>query len=196
MEAVCQRIPCQRMAKVRGFCKIHYNGARNRGLPNLPRLSLLERFESKYIPEPMSGCWIWIASLAGRDYKKEGKGYGQFVTELGRIAHRVAYQLYRGPIPAGLQLDHLCVNPGCVNPWHLEAVTLAENLLRGVNPPARNKRKTHCNNGHELSGTNLVLTNKGCWRKCRICYNQMQRLGRKRRKEAREYLSPFAPTEE
>ncbi len=90
----------------------------------------LERFEEKYEPEPNSGCWLWIASL-------DGKGYGQFPKgkEFGRgnvRAHRAAYEIYRGPIPKGMELDHLCRVKTCVNPAHLEPVPHQVNMVRGL----------------------------------------------------------------
>lgn len=89
-----------------------------------------ERIYQKIIPEPNSGCWLWMGS-------SWGKGYGNCrVRENGaskvKIAHRVVFEMERGPIPEGKHLDHLCRNPACVNPDHLEPVTLHENLFRGV----------------------------------------------------------------
>lgn len=80
------------------------------------------RFESKFERGP--GCWLWKAS------KLDG-GYGSFhAIDRTRGAHRVAYELYVGPIPPGFQLDHLCRKPACVNPAHLEPVTISENVRR------------------------------------------------------------------
>lgn len=82
------------------------------------------------------GCWPWTAS-GSRD------GYGQFSADgRGVRAHRFAYELLVGPIPEGLQLDHLCRNPGCVNPAHLEPVTGWENTMRGNTPAAINAATT------------------------------------------------------
>jgi hypothetical protein len=82
----------------------------------------------------------------------------------GIVGHRLSYQAFRGPIPDGLVLDHLCRVRACVNPWHLEPVTTRENLLRGQTLTARNAAKTHCHRGHPLS-VNL----RGKWRSCREC---------------------------
>lgn len=103
--------------------------------------------EDKFIPEPNSGCWLWTGSL-DRD------GYGQArYRGVVRRAHRIIYETERGPIPAGLVLDHKCRNPGCVNPDHLEPVTQAVNLRRS---PATlnsvNAAKTHCKYGHPFDG--------------------------------------------
>ena len=126
--------------------------------------SLLERFEEKFTRTPAPGCWIWTAA-------KNPLGYGNFVVKSRKEwvnAHRMAWKLYRGEIPEGLELDHKCRNPSCVNPDHLEPVTHRENLLRGVGPIPTKAAQTHCFRGHELSADNL-LKNKRGFRLCRAC---------------------------
>lgn len=103
------------------------------------------------------GCWEWTGA-------KNAGGYGVC---RGQQAHRASYELLVGPIPAGLQLDHLCRNRACVNPDHLEPVTRKVNILRGEGVAAKNARKTHCLNGHELTGHNLIQHKGG--RECRAC---------------------------
>jgi len=122
----------------------------------------ITRFESKFIPVPESGCWIWLAATSQ-------KGYGQFKLN-GRMhaAHRVSYELYRGRIPEGLGLDHLCRVRCCVNPDHLEPVTDKVNCHRGFSLQAMNMRKTYCVNGHPLAGLNLQARPDG-GRRCRAC---------------------------
>jgi hypothetical protein len=118
----------------------------------------LELFERHYIPEPNTGCWLWTGA-------RFRKGYGNFgIDGHNRSAHRVAYELYIGPIPEGLDLDHLCRVPSCVNPDHLEPVTRRENIRRGDSVPARKAAQTHCKRGHPLFGPNLYL-----WKGGRIC---------------------------
>jgi hypothetical protein len=126
-------------------------------------------------------CWTWRAYIAPN-------GYGQFTLSLGGrkkatfLAHRLAYELVRGPIEAGLVLDHLCRNPACANPGHLEPVTQRENVLRGVGVPAENARKTHCSRGHELAGSNLATVTNGS-RQCRKCSYLRMKAYRQRKKE-------------
>jgi hypothetical protein len=100
------------------------------------------RFESKYLPHPVTGCWTWLAA-------KTADGYGVFWHDgLQLRAHRFVYEVYRGEIPEDLQIDHLCRNRGCVNPYHLEAVTAKVNIERGRGS------WTHCARGHEIDGLN------------------------------------------
>lgn len=113
-----------------------------------------------------SGCWLWTA------YKTK-LGYGRFFDGTRQInAHRWAYLIRVGGIPDGFVIDHLCRNPGCVNPKHLEAVTQGENVRRGESAHAKNWRKTHCKRGHEFTEENTykgVTKYGGVARMCRCC---------------------------
>lgn len=106
-------------------------------------------------------CWLWTGS-------HQGDGYGRFYAQRKmQSAHRYSYELHVGPIPAGLQIDHLCRVPGCVNPAHLEAVTPRENTLRGQGITAVQARRTHCPKGHPYDEENTRLN--GRKRFCRAC---------------------------
>jgi hypothetical protein len=132
--------------------------------------SLEDRFMGKVIMIPESTCWYWSGGI-------DRYGYGQIkVSKRTRAAHRIAYELFNGPIPDGLQIDHICRTRDCVNPRHLEAVTARENTLRSpVAPASINSRMTHCKRGHRLSGDNLVPSLLRLQRRCLICSRMVQR---------------------
>jgi len=109
-------------------------------------------------------CLLWMG-------QKINTGYGVFGYKFGKkvLVHRFAYERLIGPIPGGLQLDHLCRNRACVNPAHLEPVTQRENLLRGEGFAAINARKTHCPRGHEYTPENTYLLSTRNKRTCKTC---------------------------
>ena len=145
-----------------------------------------QRFWEKV--EKTEGCWLWIAS-------REGGGYGRFYLTHGHgvPAHRFAYELLVGPIPPGLEIDHLCRNRACVNPAHLEPVTHRINDLRGINPPAMNARKTHCPHGHPYDLLNTYTGYKGC-RDCRICHRLAERVRNAKRHPLQGPPAPILTT--
>ena len=141
----------------------------------------ISRFWSKVDKRGPDECWPWMGA-------KSRKGYGRyFHMYRDVIAHRLSFFIAHGKMPDGVT-DHLCRNRLCVNPAHLEDVTNKENVLRGVGLTAINAKKTHCKNGHELSGENLLKSalNKGM-RNCKICHaTYMAEYKRKRRAVAQE----------
>ena len=141
-------------------------------------MSAQERILAWSIPEPNTGCWLWLGTLFG-------KGYARcHWTGLGTCAaHRVSYEAFVGPIPDGLTIDHLCRVKCCVNPQHLEPVTNRENFFRSNNPIALQIHKTHCKHGHPLFGRNLYPRGKG-WRACKACANAAQKAYQARKKLA------------
>lgn len=127
--------------------------------------NLPERFRNKYTGDTL-GCWLWIGA-----HSQEGYGLFHLPNPRRMVrAHRFAYEMLVGPIPAGKQLDHLCRRPSCVNPAHLEVVTSRENTLRGTTGPAINAKKTHCPRGHAYDG---VRSGK---RRCNQCERALARL--------------------
>ncbi len=128
----------------------------------------VEKFFAGIFFEPNTGCWLHI---------NDGpKGYSRATLDGKRnYGHIISYELHKGPVPEGLQIDHTCKVKCCVNPDHLEAVTSGENTRRGpcgkkeTNPGGKYwAAKTHCNKGHPLSGENLIVHPNG-WRSCREC---------------------------
>lgn len=127
----------------------------------------LARFQRKIRLAP-SGCWLWTGARTTAGRHGPG-GYGRFWLA-GRevLAHRAAYETYKGPIPAGWTVDHdPCNRPACVNPAHLVARTLRENILRGHSVFARNARKRRCKRGHWFTPENTGRQKGG--RYCRTC---------------------------
>ena len=130
--------------------------------------SVREKIEAYSIPEPNSGCWLWIGTY-------RALGYGN--VRVGRKivpAHRASYEAYVGKIPEGLHIDHLCRNPSCVNPGHLEAVTNRENAARGMAGilnahRQRDPERRACKHGHPLTPENTYVSPKNSHRFCREC---------------------------
>lgn len=127
----------------------------------MPRYAV--NVEYRYSVRNGTGCWIWHGRVSTN-------GYGQAPTGVRggrRPAHRMVYEFHVGPIPAGLELDHLCRTPLCVNPEHLEPVTHAENVRRGRSG-AHNKVKTACPSGHPYVEANIKWYQGR--RYCRECH--------------------------
>lgn len=113
----------------------------------------------QHVAKSEDGCWLWTG------YSEDGYG------RLGHLlAHVIAYEAVYGPVPAGLELDHLCRTTLCVRPDHLEAVTHAVNVLRGHSFAAINASKTHCPQGHPYDAENVGADRAdGRGRYCRTC---------------------------
>lgn len=132
----------------------------------------MSAFVTKYsdliIPEPNSGCWFWMGQL-------NQHGYGRLrIDGHLRMAHRVAFETDRGPIPFGLEIDHLCRIKCCCNPDHLEPVTRSENIRRAVEHKRSHTDRTVCVNGHPLKLHEEIRPNGH--RRCTEC----ARIGRRR----------------
>lgn len=171
---VCQQCsqPCERVRL--GLCDRHYQAQRRASKPRLVRKDQVDRFFEKV--KQLDDCWVWTASC-------DGKGYGKFYanpTDGLVSAHRFSYELHLGQIPAGLELDHLCRNSSCVNPYHLDPVSHKENVRRGVPYMVpRNRKTTHCPKKHAYDEANTrVYTNPTTGRtsrNCRACEGERQR---------------------
>ena len=135
-----------------------------------------------------SGCWLWDGGVNTCGYASGG-WEGRT-----RQMHRVLYLVLVGPIPAGLECDHLCRVRRCVNPAHIEIVTQRENFLRSNAPAAVNARKTHCKRGHPLSGENLSLFEQDgkIKRRCVACMRMHARRQKARLRARRNLVTRCA----
>jgi len=161
----CSVTDCERVHFARGYCCVHYSRWQRGTEVDRPVVtrgrSLAERLADKYIVDETTGCWVWTNATE--------EGYGRIrVGGAGSKrtpAHRAMYEIVVGPIPDGLQLDHLCRNRACINPDHLDPVTLVENVLRGDGITATQARRTHCKRGHEYD----AVRSDGKGRICTTC---------------------------
>lgn len=119
----------------------------------------IERFNAKW-GLTLDGCWQWTAAASPT-------GYGHFWNgERVVAAHRWAYEYFVGPIPEGLEIDHLCRNRSCVNPQHLDPVLHVANVRRsGID----GRSEQHCRNGHEFTSENTYTHERTGYRQCRAC---------------------------
>ena len=133
-------------------------------LPVLP-----ERLATKFSRDFSTGCWLWTGAIGAG-------GYGNIYNRTTRrvdLAHRTFFEIFVGPIPAGMHVDHVCRVRRCVYFGHLRAVTPRENLLAGIGFTAVNAAKTHCPRGHEYNAENTLHKNGG--RLCRLCWRERYR---------------------
>lgn len=137
-------------------------------------------FWSKVIPEPNSGCWFWIGA-------NNGHGYGAFtINKRQWPAHRFVMSVLYGERPPTIHVDHLCRIQCCVNPRHLEYVSVRENARRGI----KGVLTTHCPHGHEYTEANTQIRDGR--RYCRTCLTArssrrwlVEKAERKARRDAR-----------
>lgn len=189
-ERTCSVDGCERAASPKagkGMCTMHYGRWRSTGDPGEVAPRLVRglppevRFWPKVDKRGPDECWPWTGGTTGK------KDYGRFYVRAGLavVAHRFAYELLVGPIPPGLQLDHLCRVHRCVNPAHLEPVTNAENQRRGFGPPGMHARATHCKRGHEFTPENTYRRpSNPDVRECLTCLRERNRGYEKARRSA------------
>jgi hypothetical protein len=137
------------------------------------------RFARKVVVNAATGCWEWRG-------QRTHNGYGRFRVGPKRIlVHRFTYERAVGPIPDGMEIDHLCRNPACCYPRHLEVVTHRENTLRGTSPTADYAAQTHCKRGHEFTPENTYIIPSSGSRQCLTC-KRAARAGERERRKARQ----------
>lgn len=142
----------------------------------------LDHLMSHIIADSQTCCWNWTGTIRPGGYTAWGR-----VPYTNYSAHRISWLIFNKAFPpAPLTLDHLCRNTRCVNPSHLDPVTIRENVMRGTGRTAMNARKIQCKRGHALSGYNLVIN--GRYRNCRTCRNLSDKRNRAHR---REYLRAY-----
>ena len=124
---------------------------------------VLDRFNGAFQADSATECWNWQRA-------KNRKGYGKLRWQGRQIeAHRFAYLFFNGPIAPGLIVHHVCHNPSCCNPKHLELVTPVEHTAVSIiSRAAVNARKLFCKRGHEFTKANTYITSQGS-RQCRAC---------------------------
>jgi hypothetical protein len=155
--STCRAPGCARESVYRGkqLCRLHYERMSNFGSFDLPQPPPDCEVILSKIRVAESGCWEWQGHVNNR-------GYGRL---RGRVySHRASYEAFVGPIPDGLEIDHLCRNTRCCNPEHLEAVTPQENLRR--------TRAERCARGHEFTPENTYLRPDGKGRNCLACIRE------------------------
>ena len=157
-QTTCAIPGCLAPPKARGWCSSHYerwrNGRSMEGqIARFRRGPAIVRFLDKLDVHP-DGCWLWTGATSADGYAEFRSGGGG----ARRVrAHRWSFEWFVGPIPGGLVLDHLCRVRHCVNPDHLEPVTIGENLDRGIHPQAA---KTHCKRGHPFDAEDLAASHE------------------------------------
>ena len=143
---------------------------------------LVEKVAFPEDPEAFwTGCWLWTGALNNKGYPTSWDG------TKAAYAHRLSFSLWRGPIPDGLTIDHLCFTPRCINPLHLDACTHAENVERsrvaGRQAQAHwARKKTHCKHGHPFDLLNTRWVDGR--RHCRACRKEIDRRNQAKRKRA------------
>ena len=168
MSELCAIRDCEGSVHARHFCQRHYTRWIRHGHPvdgqaARMRATCPEDALKTYRRITESGCWEWTGYIERHGY---GRWCGKVQGRMQRIyVHRLAWETLRGPIPEGLQIDHLCRNRLCFNPEHLEPVTQSVNVRRSLE---FRDGVAHCRNGHEKTPDNTFVSSDGS-RRCRQC---------------------------
>lgn len=138
-------------------------------------------FESKLVSS-LQGCWLWMGSTLPKGYAVLRVSRKIDPHRKHLYLHRLFYEVSKGAIPPGLEIDHLCRNPSCITPDHLEAVSRSTNLRRGnvgSDIGRYNRAKTHCPQGHSYDKLNTYYRpdRRGRGRNCKQCRADRQRRG-------------------
>ena len=127
-------------------------------------------FKNISLPTSPDGCWEWTGTKVSQGY---GHHFCGVITRKTARAHRLSYEIWKGLIPEGLTIDHLCYNKACVNPLHLEAVTRGENARRA------HQKVTHCPKDHEYTPSNTKKTKRtNGERSCLRCHREREQAKR------------------
>lgn len=183
MKATPNVMPCtipgrEKSIQARDWCSMHLTRWYRTGTTNSPRPDLDARLARFLETQDMGYSSPCLVSLISKD----PQGYTRIkVDGVRHLMHRLVYEMRVGPIPEGLELDHLCRVRHCANPAHLEPVTPQVNQRRGYGFSGINARKTQCVRGHDLTPENVYLTRRNM-RQCRACRAIHQANYRQRRK--------------
>lgn len=174
---LCAVAECERPKERRQWCGMHYARWRRHGDASfsLWEVDYRDRIRAKVLVDE-NGCWLWQGAVSPTGYGQGSFG-GRFL-----YVHRVSYEAFVGPIPEGLQIDHLCRVRRCCNPMHLEPVTVRENLMRGNTMTARRAGITHCPQGHAYDEANTYVSPKEGGRACRACRKIHSRASNRKRR--------------
>lgn len=178
MTPQCKVPGCTKEAGTRGLCTMHYSRNRREalGVARPERYQVVDPLAKILSNIDVGFCWEWNRKLNNR-------GYG--VTNVNKkrwYVHRLMWTLMVGPIPDGMEIDHMCRNRACCNPEHLDLVTGQVNTLRGVSPASSHAKRDECSYGHEYTAETMHVV-RGA-RRCRICERRRDK-ERYERKKAR-----------
>ena len=180
MSILCRIEDCLNPTHAKTLCGTHYMRLKRHGNPlTIKHRHVLGTPEARFWPKvnkdgpipsycpELGHCWIWTAAC-------DSRGYGRFSPDQhsrSSLAHRVLYEWTHGPVLTS-DLDHLCRNPSCVNPSHLEPVCHRTNIRRSIGLTSASK--THCVHGHLFTPENTYIRPNGT-RTCRICKRHRDR---------------------